>query len=421
MNLLSGDQRMTLSLARRALLGASLLFCGIGPGWAAETLKIGILAPLSGNAAADGQEMVRGAQLAVDELNAGGGVLGYQFELAVGDTKDQNSDAVTAAFERLSGDKQVQAMMTGYASGSNFEIQSMGEISMPYLISANSAQTRDIIGKNPNDYPTVWSLTPSYDAYETGVLPYLEALQKAGKVAFKTKKLALIGSDNPYSKTIYNGVKKSFTAAGWTVTVDEMVPFGQVNDWRAILAKVRDNPPDVVINTDYLPANEATFLQQFLETPTNSLLFLQYAPSVPEFVKLTADKSTGVLYDLLAGSILSSKNLRAKEIGDKFKAKFGVESGTYGIALYEEVMMYVDALKKVGKPDDHAAIGAALGATDKQTALGRIVFEPATHLAKQGDDFVPLQFYQLRQGERVLLSPPIYATGSFDLPPWMSK
>lgn len=248
---------MTSSLARRTLLGATLLFCGIEPGWAAETLKIGVLAPLSGNAAADGQEMVRGAQLAVDELNAAGGVLGYQFELAVGDTKDQNSDAVTAAFERLSGDKQVQVMMTGYASGSNFEIQSMGEISMPYLISANSAQTRDIIGKNPSDYSTVWSLTPSYDAYETGVLPYLETLQKAGKVAFKTKKLALIGSDNPYSKTIYNGVKKSFTAAGWTVTVDEMVPFGQVNDWRAILAKVRDNPPDVVINTDYLPANRS--------------------------------------------------------------------------------------------------------------------------------------------------------------------
>ena len=412
---------MTLRLARRTLLGASLFLCGIGAVSASETLKIGVLAPLSGNAAADGQEMVRGAQMAVDELNAAGGVLGFQFEVAVGDTKDQNSDAVTAAFERLSGDKQVQVMMTGYASGSNFEIQSMGEDNMPYLISANSAQTRDIISKDPTSYPTVWSLTPSYDAYETGVLPMLEKLEKDGKLAFKTKKLALIGSDNPYSKTIYNGIKKSFTGAGWTITVDEMVPFGQVNDWRAILAKVRSDPPDVVINTDYLPANEATFLQQYLETPTNSLLFMQYAPSVPEFVKLTADKSTGVLYDLLAGPILSPKNLRAKEIGDKFKAKFGVESGTYGISLYEEVMIYVDALKKVGKPDDHAAIGAALGSTDKQTALGRIVFDPATHLAKQGDDYVPLQFYQLRQGERVMLSPPVYATGTFELPPWMSK
>ena len=412
---------MSSGLSRRLMLGASVLLLGVLPVSAAQTIKLGVLAPLSGNAAADGQEMVRGAQLAVDELNAAGGVGGYTFEVVVGDTKDQGSDAVLSAFERLSGDKQVQAMMTGYASGSNFEIQSMAENDMPYLISANSAQTRDIIAKDPGSFPTVWSITPSFDAYETGVLPILQGFEKNGVVAFKTKKLALIGSDNPYSKSIYNGVKKSFSAAGWTITVDETVPFGQVNDWRAILAKVRNDPPDIVINTDYLPGNEATFLQQFLEAPTNSLLFLQYAPSVPEFLKLTADKSTGVLYDLLAGPILSPKNTMAKAIGDKFKAKYGVESGSYGVSLYEEVMLYVDALKKVGKPDDHAAIGAALGATDKQTSLGRIVFDPATHLARQGDDYVPLQFYQLRQGERVMVSPPAFATGSFELPPWMKK
>ena len=412
---------MSSGLSRRLMLGASMLLLGVLPVSAAQTIKLGVLAPLSGNAAADGQEMVRGAQLAVDELNAAGGVGGYTFEVVVGDTKDQGSDAVLSAFERLSGDKQVQAMMTGYASGSNFEIQSMAENDMPYLISANSAQTRDIIAKDPGSFPTVWSITPSFDAYETGVLPILQGFEKNGVVAFKTKKLALIGSDNPYSKSIYNGVKKSFSAAGWTITVDETVPFGQVNDWRAILAKVRNDPPDIVINTDYLPGNEATFLQQFLEAPTNSLLFLQYAPSVPEFLKLTADKSTGVLYDLLAGPILSPKNTMAKAIGDKFKAKYGVESGSYGVSLYEEVMLYVDALKKVGKPDDHAAIGAALGATDKQTSLGRIVFDPATHLARQGDDYVPLQFYQLRQGERVMVSPPAFATGSFELPPWMKK
>ncbi len=412
---------MTLRLSRRLLLGASLLLAGMASASAAEVIKFGVLAPLSGNAAADGQEMVRGAQLAVDELNAAGGLNGYTFEVVVGDTKDQDSNAVMAAFERLSGDKQVQAMLTAYASGSNFEIQSMADNNMPYLISANSAQTRDIISKDPASYPTVWSLTPSYDAYETGVLPFLQKLEAEGKVAYKSKKLALIGSDNPYSKTIYNGVKKSFTGAGWTVTVDEMVPFGQVNDWRAILAKVRNDPPDVVINTDYLPANEATFLQQFVEAPTNSLLFLQYAPSVPEFVTLTADKSTGVLYNLLAGPILSPKNTLAKAISDKFKAKFGVEPGSAGFSLYEEVMIYVDALKKVGKPDDHTAIGAALGATSKQTALGTITFDPATHLAKQGDDFVPLQFYQLWKGERVMLSPRQFATGSFQLPPWMKK
>src|ERR1700678_501023 len=191
---------MNLLFNRRSLLAALALLSGIGQSFAAETIKIGVLAPLSGNAAADGQKMVRGVQMAIDELNGAGGVNGDTFDILVGDTKDQNSDAVIAAFERLSGDKQVQVMMTGYASGSTFEMESMADASIPYLVSANSAQTRDIIKKNPPGYPTVWSLTPSYDAYETGVLPFIEGLAKDGKVSLKTRKLALIGSDNPYSK-----------------------------------------------------------------------------------------------------------------------------------------------------------------------------------------------------------------------------
>ena len=82
---------------------------------------------------------------------------------------------------------------------------------------------------------------------------------------YKRQKVALISSDNPYSKTIYEGLNKSFKAAGWTVTDAELVPFGEVNDWHAFLAKVRQDPPDVLINTDYLPANAATFMSQFME------------------------------------------------------------------------------------------------------------------------------------------------------------
>jgi branched-chain amino acid transport system substrate-binding protein len=122
---------MTFRLTSRLLVGAALLLGGLGAADAADTIKIGVLAPLSGNAAADGQEMVRGAQLAVDELNAAGGVLGHKFEVVIGDTKDQESNAVLAAVERLSGDKDVQIMVTAYASGSNFEIQTMAENNMP--------------------------------------------------------------------------------------------------------------------------------------------------------------------------------------------------------------------------------------------------------------------------------------------------
>jgi len=386
-----------------------------------KVAKIGLLAQVTGKSSADAQESIRGAQMAIDEVNGTGGIVGYTFKLEVGDVKDGAAGDVTSAAERLLGDSDVQFMLTGYASLTNFEIDMMAEAGMPYMLSATSAQTRDIISPDPAKYWCCWSMTPSFDAYGTDVTKLAEKLAADGKIKLKNHKVAIISSDNVYSKSISEQMKKTFKAAGWTITVDEMVPFGEVNDWRTIISKIRENPPDLVINADYLPNNSATFLKQFLEQPTDSVVFLQYAPSVPEFVTLTGDKSTGVLYDLLGGIIDSPKVPRAQDLMAKFKKVYGVESGPYGIGLYEMMMIYFDAVKKVGDPTKHEAVAAAIGATDKMAAEGRIQFDPKTHLAMQDDAHIPILFFQISQGKRVLISPPDYANGSFQLPPWMQK
>ncbi len=391
----------------------------LGSGAFADEVKIGLLAPLTGPASADGQEFERGAQLAIDEMNAAGGINGHTFSLVVGDVKDQSAGNVTSAVERLLGDPDVHFMLTGYASLTNFEIENMAEAEMPYVLAANSQQTKDIIALAPENYTCCWSWTPSFDAYNTDVTAFAEKLAADGKIELPTKKVAIVSSDNAYSKTISEGMKKTFTEQGWTITVDEIVPFGEVTDWRSILAKVREDVPDVVINTDYLPGNSASFLTQFLEQPTKSLVFLQYAPSVPEFVQLTGEKSNGVIYDLLGGPLVSPNNPRADEIMTKFKDAYGVESGTYGVALYEIVNLYFDALKKVGDPNDHVGIMESIGATDKQVVAGRLKFDPETHLAMQGDDYIPITFFQIWDGERILISPEKYAVGEFKPQPWM--
>ncbi|GGE03972.1 ABC transporter substrate-binding protein [Aureimonas endophytica] len=405
------------SFVNRLLATTALLAALAAPAGAA-VVKIGLLAPLTGPASADGQEFQRGAQLAIDEMNKAGGLNGNTFELAVGDVKDQSAGNVTSAVERLLGDPAVHFMLTGYASLTNFEIDNMAEAEMPYILAATSQQTRDIIAPKPDDYACCWSWTPSFDAYNTDVPGFVETLAAEGKVQLPTKKVAIVSSDNAYSKTISEGMKKTFAEKGWTLTVDELVPFGEVTDWRAILAKIRADVPDIVINTDYLPGNSASFLNQFLEQPTKSLVFLQYAPSVPEFVQLTGKKSDGVIYNLLGGPLTTPKNPRAAEVAEKFKAAYGVESGTYGVALYEIVNVYFDALKKAGDPADHAAVMKAIAETDKQTVAGRLKFDPATHLAMQGDDYIPLTFFQIFDGQRRLISPPAYATDAFQPQPW---
>jgi len=138
---------------------------------------------------------------------------------------------------------------------------------------------------------------------------------------------------------------------------------------------------------------------------------------VPEFLDLTKDKATGVIYNLLGGHITTLA--RTTEVVGKYKARWGSEPGTYGVFLYEMMYIYLDAAQKVGDPSDRRAMAKAISETDKDVAEGHIKFDHATHLAMQGNDFVPITFYQIWEGERTLFYPPKMSNGEFQSPPWI--
>jgi len=107
-------------------------------------------------------------------------------------------------------------------------------------------------------------------------MPVIEKWVSDGKLKLPNKKIAFISSDNPYSRSISDGMQADAKQRGWQVTDSEIVPFGEINDWHAFLSKVRQDSPAVIVNTDYLPGNAATFMSQFEENPTDALVFIQY-------------------------------------------------------------------------------------------------------------------------------------------------
>ena len=387
----------------------------------ADLVKIGVLAPLTGPTASDGEEFVRGVDLAVKEANANGGVAGHMFEVVKADVVDHSAANVSAAAERLIGTAGVHVILTGYASLSMFEVELMAEANMPYIPSGPSPQFAAIVADDPDAYNCCWSFTADFKGYETDVTPTIEALSAAGHFPLENKTVAIISSDNPYSKTISEGMKVAFADAGWTITTDELVPFGPVSDWRPILAKVREDAPDVIINTDYIPSNAALFTNQFQETPTKSVLFLQYAPLVPEFIELTGANSNGVLYNAIGATLNVDAHPRGKEVSAKYLAEYNMPSGAYGTGLYEQASIYFDALEQVGDPSDHDAIGKAIGGMKRPIVSGNLEFDPATHVARYGDDFVPVTFFQIQDGAGVMISPEKYKGGDFITPPWLTK
>ena len=379
--------------------------------------KIGVMVPLTGAFGADAQDVVQAAQIAVDDLNEAGGVAGYTLELVIADTVDQRADAVTTAFNQLSNTEDLNFMMTAYASTSNFEIELMAEVDMPYLISANAAQTREIVSADPENYDTVWSRVPSYDAYETALPELLEAYDEAGLLSLRDREAFIISSDDPYGTTIATGMSEHFEGLGWTVVGYETVPFASVTDWRGLLAKIRETDPDIVVVTDSAPPNNAAFMNQFMENPPNSLLFLQYGPSVQEFLELTGDNSSGLIYNNLGAAIDSKPEVI--EIRDRYEEIHGHRGGYFTVIAYDQVMIYATCLEEVGDPTDRAAIGECIGSLEMETLAGFLTFDQETHLAMQGPEFYPIQFYQIWEGERIQLEPDRFATGTFQVPPWM--
>lgn len=383
--------------------------------------KIGVMVPLGGAFASDTQQVVNAAKMALSGLNGAGGVCGkkarYKFGVVVGNTDNEESSAVIAAAQLLNTTAGLNFVMTSYASTSNFEIKLMAKDQMPYLLSANSAQTAAIISKDPSAYPTVWSRVPSYNAYSTQLPVILNGLEKAGRIKFKHgKTVYIISSNDPYGSTIAQGLKTSFTADGWKVIGFDTVPYGQVTNWQTNLAHIKQNVPDVIVNTDAAAADDATFTDQFVASPTSSLVFLQYGPSVPQYLQLTGAKANGVLYNMLGGAIPTLAS--TKQITAEYEAKYGVP-GYFAVVAYNQVMLYAHCVKQVGDPTNRLAIGACLGSLNIMTPSGPLRFDQTTHLAEQGSGRMPILFYQIQNQQHDVISPTQYAATTFKAPPWL--
>jgi branched-chain amino acid transport system substrate-binding protein len=389
------------------------------------SITIGYAGSMTGRMSAEGKESLDGVMLAVDEINSEpGGLVGYEIKVVSGDVVDYAPTDVSAAFEKLITKDGVDALFAGTGSLTNFEIDMANKYKIPYILSAGAPETERIINGHGEDFIYSYSFVPSYLGYQTALPVRIQEWLDQGKLKLHYgKTLALITSDNPYSTWISEGLKKNFEAAGWKITVDEMIPMVTVTDWSTVLSKIRENPPDVIVDTDYIPANEASFMKQFLERPTNSLIFMQYGPSVPEFIDLLGAQSDGMLYDMIA-VIGSEKFPPYADVVNKFNTKFGFKPVAYGIFLYWQIRIWADAVKKAGDPKDHLAVAKAIRETHMDTALGTVEFDPNTNMPKTGPGLVPpVCFYQIWNGKRYMVWPDevngiTVKEKDFQPPPW---
>ncbi len=221
-----------------ALAAAVGLALGGGMAQAADTVKIGLMAPLTGSWASEGQGMKKIVELLAEQQNAKGGALGKQIEVV---TEDDGGDPRTAslAAQRLTT-KGVAAVVGTYGSAVTEASQTIyDEAKIPQIANGSTA-----IRLTEKGFKHFFRTAPRDD--EQGRM----AAQTIGKLGFK--KVAILHDSTSYAKGLADEANALLKKNGTDVVFfDALTP--KENDYTAILTKLKGANPDVVLFTGYYP------------------------------------------------------------------------------------------------------------------------------------------------------------------------
>lgn len=210
---------------------------------APKTLKVAILAPLSGDVATFGISTRDGALLAVEEWNAKGGLLGRQIETVIEDSQCEAEPAVSAANKVINQDR-VKFIIGEVCSKASIPISEIATANKVVQISPTSTNPKVTIDEAGKAKPTVFRAC-FIDPFQ-GTVGAKFALEKLGA---KTAAV-LLDQGNDYVRGLAEFFRDAFEAGGGKVVVWEVYTAGDT-DFSAILTKVKDANPDILYLPDY--------------------------------------------------------------------------------------------------------------------------------------------------------------------------
>jgi branched-chain amino acid transport system substrate-binding protein len=397
---------------------------GTAAGGGGEEIRAVGIFPLGGFIAADGREMRNGVKMAIDELNANGGVLGSNIKYIEIDDGDSNAEDITTAFNRAVDQEDPDVIFSGYhlASGPEFDI--VADAGRLYYNVNTQQRWIDLYDKNPQKYWSSFQVDPADTWYGGGFALWLQDLVKNGQFKPKAKTAAILHGDDAYDSWIAQNFEKKIKQLGWNVTHKGTFTAGKVADWGPLLAKVRSNPPGMLFTVDYNPADDAAMAKDWARNPLpNTLLYQQYGPSVPEYMKLAGNAANGIIWATVLGLLVD-------DIGNRFRArykqKFGQAPGWANAGgCYDEVYVWANACATAGTFKDYKRVSKETEKIIHRGTTGGISFRSHAGLAYPGQTADPSRgqahiIVQIQDGEHKVISPEPYTNGEYKAPPWFT-
>ena len=396
-------------------------------------IRIGSMVPLSGSSANDGREFSNGLTLAIEQVNARGGILGRPLEAVFIDTGNQTAGEVVRAARQLISRHRVAAIINGYNIGpQNAEYEPIADAGIIYMHHNTSVQHHDTIASDPHRYFGCFMSDPAEYWYGQGFIKFLSWLRDSGRWRPRNRRVSILSGPKPYSIVIANAMAGAAAKFGWELPHPPRIH--PVNsDWCDVLDGIRAHDPAVLAMTHFHAGDLARFHLQFMERPLNALLYLQYGALHRVFSEITGERARGVITCTVIG-------LPRDELGRKFAADYRSRFGPQatpeiGCQPYCSLHHYAIAAAVaggVGEPGDteiNRRIAKALLDIPYRSVAGMIRYHPAWQAAVPYPDAtqdpslgLPHLFYQLRgPGEpAALIAPEPFIEQPFELPPWIS-
>jgi branched-chain amino acid transport system substrate-binding protein len=384
-------------------------------------LRLGAALPLLGETAEDGQEMLRGAQLAIDEINRRGGIDRRPVELVVARLDHLDPTTIKPAFEELAS-AEVEALTSGYLGRQDLAHEWAADYGRPYLNAATLSEMVRRVAEEPR-YRRIFQVCPGDIHYAPRFVKYITELRDSGSVRFASNALRVLTPTWPLIDLGLDEAAAIAERAGWDLST---TPLGDTErEWKAIADNVRIQSPAAVLIGDYFVSATATFLVQFLASdPPPTLLYSLYAPSVPDFRTRAGPFAEGLLWATVSGTYSDTP---AKLFAQRYRAAYGVVPGRSHAGIsYDRVNIFAAAWSRVPDPRDYEAVSDEIRAMMHRGVNGSYwLGQPGQAGLSYPDSTMDPSLgqahliYQIQDGRHRIISPAPYNESTFNVPPWM--
>jgi len=339
------------------VLVASVAIVGLwGGANAADTVKIGFHAPLTGFAASDGKSSSEGAKLAVAQINEAGGIGGKMLELVIYDDQAKPAQAIPIANKLIGQDKVVVAVSGSYSGPTRSAAGVFQEAKIPY-VSAYAIHP-DIT--RAGDY-----------VFRTSFLGEIQG-RAGAKLIGETlgkKKVVMITLQNDFGKSLAAGFKEANESYGVAI-INEYEYSMKDRQFGSIVAKVKADQPEALYASGYY-FTAGPLVSQLRAAGIDVPIIGQEGYDSQKFIEIAGESSEGVI--ITTSLDRDSDVPETRQFIEEFEKRAGFKTDMVAASSHTAIMVVAEAMKKAGTTDSKA-IRDAVAQTDLKVSTGTIKF-----------------------------------------------